>query len=288
MQGEGGPVTGTLALIGGGEFAATEAVDRRAAGPLRRGSRVVVLPTADAFERPERVRDPGRRRGSRRSAWRPGGSPCSGRPDAFSPEHVAAVRESAFTYLVGDSPMHLRSVLKDTPLWEALVAAVAGGAVVAASGPAAMALCDPMTDPRGGAFTLGLGLARPMAVVPGGRGLVARPAASHPRPGPGVPGRDAGHGRGRAAVARPAGRAGARRSSTWPAPRSTSPPSPLWPSPRAAGRARYDSVMVTLVMVGDRAGLAGGFERLDRGVEALRDLAEERVLGSVEPGVGRG
>ena len=89
------------------------------------------------------------------------------RPDAFVPENVAAVRESPITYLVGDSPMHLRSVLKDTPLWEALVAALAGGAVVAASGPAAMALCDPMTDPRGGAFTLGLGLARPMAVVPG-------------------------------------------------------------------------------------------------------------------------
>jgi cyanophycinase len=30
-----------------------------------------------------------------------------------------------------------------------------------------MAMCDPMTDIRGGAFTLGLGLARPMAVVPG-------------------------------------------------------------------------------------------------------------------------
>jgi cyanophycinase len=29
-----------------------------------------------------------------------------------------------------------------------------------------MALCDPMTDPRGGAFTLGLGFVGPLAVIP--------------------------------------------------------------------------------------------------------------------------
>ena len=159
-------MTGTLALIGGGEFVATEELDRAllecAGSPA-----ALVLPTADAFEHPERAvaraaewferlggtaRGPAgaraRRRLRARSTWRP----CA---------------ESPLTYLVGDSPMHLRSVLKDTPLWEALVSALAAGAVVAASGPAAMALCDPMTDPRGGAFTLGLGLARPMAVVPG-------------------------------------------------------------------------------------------------------------------------
>ena len=101
---------------------------------------------------------------------RPAALAVLARPDAFAPEHVAAVRESPFTYLVGDSPMHLRSVLKDTPLWEPSPRRWPTAAVVAASGPAAMALCDPMTDPRGGAFTLGLGLARPMAVVPGAEG----------------------------------------------------------------------------------------------------------------------
>ena len=157
-------MTGTLALIGGGEFDATEVVDREL---LERSSAdsVLVLPTADAFEHPERSI-------ARAASWfeRLGrsarGLDVVARPHAFTPEHVAAVRESPFTYVVGDSPMHLRSVLKDTPLWDALVAAVGAGAVVAASGPAAMAMCDPMTDPRGGAFTLGLGMARPMAVVP--------------------------------------------------------------------------------------------------------------------------
>jgi cyanophycinase len=57
-------------------------------------------------------------------------------------------------------------VLKDTPAWAALVAAWEGGAVVAASGGAASGLLDPMFDPRGGAFTVGLGLVGNLAVLP--------------------------------------------------------------------------------------------------------------------------
>ena len=43
---------------------------------------------------------------------------------------------------------------------------LAAGGVVAAVGPSAAALCDPMLDQRGGAFTLGLGLVRGVAVIP--------------------------------------------------------------------------------------------------------------------------
>jgi cyanophycinase len=68
-------------------------------------------------------------------------------------------------WLVGDSPIHLRSVLKDSPLLDAIRGVLdAGGLVVGVAGSAA-ALCDPMTDPRGGAFTLGLGLVRGVAVA---------------------------------------------------------------------------------------------------------------------------
>jgi cyanophycinase len=88
------------------------------------------------------------------------------RPDAEDAANVAAVRESRFTYLCGGSPLHLRSVLKDTPLWDALVAAWQEGAVVAGSSAGAMVLTDPMVDPRGGAFTLGLGLIEQLAVIP--------------------------------------------------------------------------------------------------------------------------
>jgi cyanophycinase len=88
-----------------------------------------------------------------------------GRTDADE-EAAATVRASRFVYLAGGSPMHLRSVLKDSPVWDALVAAWDDGAVVAGSEAGAQVLTDPMVDPRGGAFTLGLGLVVQLAIVP--------------------------------------------------------------------------------------------------------------------------
>ena len=69
-------------------------------------------------------------------------------------------------YLADGSPLHLRSVLKESALFEALLAAYHGGAVVAASGAGATLLCDPMVDPRGGAYTVGLGVVKNLAVFP--------------------------------------------------------------------------------------------------------------------------
>jgi cyanophycinase len=57
-------------------------------------------------------------------------------------------------------------VLKDSLAWQALEEAWHDGAVVAGSSAGAMALCDPMIDPRGGALTLGLGLIEQVAVLP--------------------------------------------------------------------------------------------------------------------------
>jgi cyanophycinase len=62
--------------------------------------------------------------------------------------------------------MHLRSVLKHSKVWDALVAAWNSGAVVVGSSGAAMALTDPMVDARGGGLTIGLGLLTGLAVVP--------------------------------------------------------------------------------------------------------------------------
>ncbi len=95
------------------------------------------------------------------------------RADASGAEHVAAVEAARAVWLVGDSPLHLRSVLKDTPLWTALSTVLTAGGVVCGVGQSASALCDPMTDPRGGAFTLGLGLVRAWRSWP-------RPSRSHP------------------------------------------------------------------------------------------------------------
>lgn len=157
-------MTGPLALIGGGEWEEGCAFDAEllaAAG----GGEVVVLPTAAAFENPGRFVE-------RATAWFGGlgaavrEAHVLQRSDAMDPANVELVRGARFLYLAGDSPMHLRSVLKDTPVWEALVAAWEGGAVVAASGGAASGLLDPMFDPRGGAFTVGLGLVTNLALLP--------------------------------------------------------------------------------------------------------------------------
>jgi cyanophycinase len=88
------------------------------------------------------------------------------RADALVPDHVAEVRAARFVYLAGSSAMHLRSVLKDSPVYDALVEAWKDGAVLAGSSAGADVLCDPMVDSRGGAFTVGLGLVSGLAVIP--------------------------------------------------------------------------------------------------------------------------
>ena len=155
---------GSLALVGGGEW--SEGCDFDADLLAAAGTdEVVVLPTAAAFENPGRFVE-------RATAWFAGlgastrAVPVLQRADASDPANVEVVRAARFLYLAGDSPMHLRSVLKDTPVWEALVAAWQTGATVAASGGAGSGLLDPMFDPRGGAFTVGLGLVRNLALLP--------------------------------------------------------------------------------------------------------------------------
>jgi cyanophycinase len=157
-------VSGTLALVGGGEW--QDGCDFDADLLAASGSdEVLVLPTAAAYEHPGRVVDTA-------EAWfaalgaKARGLMVLGRGDAELPANAAAIRESRFVYLAGGSPMHLRSVLKDSPVWDALVEAWHDGAVLAGSSAGAMVLCDPMVDPRGGAFTLGLALVAQLAVVP--------------------------------------------------------------------------------------------------------------------------
>jgi cyanophycinase len=152
-----------IALQGGGPFQANDELDRRlltAAG----AESVVVLPTADAFEHPGELIAAAMRWGERLGVHVEALMVLS-RPDALDKGAAAVVRSARAVYLAGDSPMHLRSVLKDTPVFEALGQVVVDGGVVAAIGQSANGLCDPMTDPRGGAFTLGLGLVSGVALV---------------------------------------------------------------------------------------------------------------------------
>jgi cyanophycinase len=156
-------MTGTLALLGGGPFVANDDIDRRLIADA--GAReVIVLPTADAFEHPSRLVETAQAWGQRLGVAVDGRMVLS-RTDANDPTHVDVVAAARFVYLAGDSPLHLRAVLKDSALADALAQVLAGGGVVAAAAASAACLCDPMTDPRGGAFTLGLGMVRGVALL---------------------------------------------------------------------------------------------------------------------------
>jgi cyanophycinase len=155
---------GVLALVGGGEWAEGCTFD---AGLLAAsgGSEVVVLPTAAAYQHPERVV-------LGAAEWfETLGAVVEGlmvldRASSEDPGMAAVVRGARFIYLADGSPLHLKSVLKASATWAALRQAWADGAVVAGSGAGAMVLSDPMVDPRGGALTLGLGLINQLAIVP--------------------------------------------------------------------------------------------------------------------------
>lgn len=156
-------MSGTIALQGGGPFTDNDDLDRRLLASVA-ATRVVVLPTADAFEHPERLivaaMGWGERLGVDVEALM-----VMRRGEALEEASAAIVRSAKAVYFVGDQPLHLRSVLKNTPLWDALTDVLNNGGLVAASGGSAAAMCDPMVDPRGGAYTLGLGLIANLALV---------------------------------------------------------------------------------------------------------------------------
>lgn len=154
---------GTIVLQGGGPFTLHDDLDRRLLTDAR-ADRVVVLPTADAFERPE-VLVAAAMSWAERLGVQVEALMVMSRPEAMDDGAAAVVRASRAVWLVGDNPIHLRSVVKDTPIWEALHDVLRAGGVVVGCGASASALCDPMLDPRGGALALGLGLLNGMAVV---------------------------------------------------------------------------------------------------------------------------
>jgi cyanophycinase len=156
-------MNGILALQGGGPFVANDELDRRLLTSAA-ATKVVVLPTADAYEHPERLVAAAMGWGEQLNV-EVEALMVMRRGEAMDAGAAAVVHGARAVYLVGDQPLHLRSVLKDTPLWEAIRQVLADGGLIAASGGSAAALCDPMVDPRGGAFTLGLGLVDGLALV---------------------------------------------------------------------------------------------------------------------------
>ena len=156
-------MTGPLALVGGGEFTPACTFDAELAAAVG-ATEVALLATGWAYENPSKAV------ATARDWFASLGLgllevPVYTRTDAMSAENAAAVAGARMVYLTGVSPMHMRSVLLDTPVYAALLQAWAGGAALVGSDAGCDVLCDPMIDIRGGAFTVGLGLLPDVAAM---------------------------------------------------------------------------------------------------------------------------
>ena len=169
-------MTGTIALQGGGPFTRQRRPRPPAAARRVGADRVVVLPTADAFEQPAALI-------AAAMSW-------GERLDVEVEALMVLQRHDA----EDDGRGRRRARRRGPSTWSATrrctcaarsrtrrcsprsASVLAAGGLVAAVGESAAALCDPMLDQRGGAFTLGLGLVRGVVDRPRGR-VVERGAA---------------------------------------------------------------------------------------------------------------
>ena len=153
---------GIVVLEGGGPFVANDALDASLLQSV--GGPIAVLPTADAFENPDDLIESANQ-WARRLALDIVVCSVYTRADAREGHHAEAIRSAKAVVLAGDSSIHLRSTLLNTPVWEAIEAQGETGIVIGV-GNCASALCDPMIDQRGGALGLGLGLVDDLTVMP--------------------------------------------------------------------------------------------------------------------------
>ncbi len=251
-------MAGTLALVGGGEWRdGTRDLDARLL-ETSGGTEVLVLPTAAAYEHPDRVVEGATAHFAKLGAKVRGAARCCTGRRRRAPDIAETVRDARFVYFADGSPLHLRSVLKGSALFDALLAAYRSGAVLAASGAGRDGALRPDGRPprrrvhrrarrRGGRRGL---------PVPRHRGGPPPRAVDRPAPG--------GRGPRRASTRRPRSCDARTRTGPSPAPaRSPSiatgpPPTPRRAPPtsrsrrpdraRTGGSAGYDSVIVILLI----------------------------------------
>ncbi len=150
-------MSGWLALVGGHQWTdGCRPIDELLIAETG-AKEVLVVPTAAAYEMPQKTIDAATAYFGELGV-KVKSAEVFNRRDASDQANVKELAAAKLVYFGDGSPLHLRAVFKDTPWWDALVSAWADGCAVAGTGAGAMALGDPMVDPRGGAFTLGLGL----------------------------------------------------------------------------------------------------------------------------------
>ena len=130
-----------LALVGSGEYLPPmEPVDRQLIERLDEAPRVVCLPTAAGQEGEERIAywsELGVRHFSRLGA-QVVSLPVIDRSGAQEIRWAERILEANFVYLSGGRPDYLHRTLKDTPVWQAILAVHQRGGVVAGCSAGAM------------------------------------------------------------------------------------------------------------------------------------------------------
>ncbi|MGC9155907.1 MAG: Type 1 glutamine amidotransferase-like domain-containing protein [Ferrimicrobium sp.] len=161
-------MSGLIALVGSGEYLPEmAAIERRL---LNGGGRYVQIPTAAAQEGAERLNywiELGRQ-----AAVRLGATPVTVAPttreEANDPELAKALDDASLIYLSGGNPTFLADTLRDTVVWEAIVAAHERGASIAgcSAGAMIMGAWIPSLRNRDSAGHRGLGLLPQLSIIP--------------------------------------------------------------------------------------------------------------------------
>lgn len=162
--------TGTLALVGAGEYLpAMEPVDRALIATLDKPARVVVLPTASAPDGPgvpERWAQMGIEHFTRLGA---AVQPVMllDRHDAENVALAAQIAAANFVYFSGGKPRYLLEALQNTPAWQAVLSVYESSGVVAGCSAGAMVMGGELFDvPQIWRTIPALGLVPSVLVIP--------------------------------------------------------------------------------------------------------------------------
>ena len=159
-------MAGQIGLAGGEEFrAGCEDMDReiiRASG--QSPAKVLIVPTAQLTGPAKAANDGTTHFGAL------GGDASAlmvlNGEDAQDPRFVERVAGAGVIYFTGGNPDHLLSVLRNSPLMEAVLQAHSAGAVVAGSSAGAMVMGSMMRRPSSGGWLEALGVVPGVGVLP--------------------------------------------------------------------------------------------------------------------------
>ena len=167
-------MNGSLALVGSGEYLPAMAQFENSLfdDGVKNGKRpiYVQIPTAAGKESADRL-----------EYWKQLGKtqadrlgidsifvPIFSREDAYNPEYVSLIHNSALMYMSGGDPHHLAETLMDTPLWNAMLENWRTGASLAGCSAGAMVLSSHIPNFRllKKSPTVGLNLLPEIRVIP--------------------------------------------------------------------------------------------------------------------------